>query len=113
MCYADDSQLYIAVNSNDDPQASLDILRDCIQSVFHWSTQNMLHTNSSKTEVIYFTSRFQKQPISLGTFEINNTQVTFSGKVLNLTFKNHINKICKTAQLAIYTFYWSYSQMPS
>ena len=109
MFYADDNQLYIAVNPNDTPQVSLDKLRECTQAILHWNTQNMLSTNPGITEVIHFTSRFQKQPIALDTFKFANTDVTVSDKVRNLgvimdknlSFTNHINDMCKKATLAI------------
>ena len=109
MFYADDNQLYIAVNPKETPQVSLDKLRECTQAILHWNTQNMLSTNPGKTEVIHFTSRFQKQPIALDTFKFANTDVTVSDKVRNLgvimdknlSFTNHINDMCKKATLAI------------
>ena len=109
MFYADDNQLYIAVNPKETPQVSLDKLRECTQAILHWNTQNMLSTNPEKTEVIHFTSRFQKQPIALDTFKFANTDVTVSDKVRNLgvimdknlSFTNHINDMCKKATLAI------------
>ena len=42
MFYADDNQLYIAVNPKDTPQVSLDKLRECTQAILHWNTQSML-----------------------------------------------------------------------
>lgn len=82
---------------------------ECTQAILHWNTQNMLSTNPGKTEVIHFTSRFQKQPIALDTFKFANTDVTVSDKVQNLgvimdknlSFTNHINDMCKKATLAI------------
>ena len=49
MFYADDNQLYIAVNPKETPQVSLDKLRECTQAILHWNTQNMLSTNPGKT----------------------------------------------------------------
>ena len=57
MFYADDSQLYIAINPNDHSPA-LDTLRNCVDAVINWNTQNMVSCNSGKTEVIQFTSGF-------------------------------------------------------
>jgi len=58
--YADDSQLYIAINPNDHSPA-LDTLRNCIDAVNvinNWNTQNMLLCHPGKTEVIQFTSHY-------------------------------------------------------
>ena len=56
MFYADDSQIYIAIKPNDQSSA-LATLRNCVNAVINWNTQNMLHCNPGKTEVIQFTSR--------------------------------------------------------
>ena len=57
MFYADDSQIYIAIKPNDQSSV-LATLRNCVNAVINWNTQNMLLCNPGKTEVIQFTSRF-------------------------------------------------------
>ena len=60
MFYADDIQIYIVI---DDPRHSIDsvgVLRGCINDVFTWNTKNMLKCNPGKTEILHFTSRFNK-----------------------------------------------------
>ena len=107
MFYADDSQLYIAINPNDYSPA-LDILRNCIDDVINWNTLNMLLCNPGKTEVIQFTSRFAQHPV-LNCFSFGNTTIELSDKVRNLgvildkelSLKQHVNNICKKAILAI------------
>ena len=59
--YADDTQLYIAIDPANQA-LSLTALRNCIEDVMRWNTQNMLRNNAEKTEVILFTSRFTKTP---------------------------------------------------
>ena len=61
MFYADDSQLYIAIKPNDQSSA-LATLRNCVNAVMNWNTQNMLLWNPGKTEVIQFSSRFVRNP---------------------------------------------------
>ena len=60
MFYADHTQICTAVNSHEFPANSLDILRTCVEDVFSWNTKNMLKSNSNKTEILHFTSRFSK-----------------------------------------------------
>ena len=107
MFYADDSQLYIAINPNDYSPA-LDTLRNCIDDVINWNTLNMLLCNPGKTEVIQFTSRFARHPV-LNCFSFGNTTIELSDKVRNLgvildkelSLKQRVNDICKKAILAI------------
>ena len=47
MFYADDSQLYIAIKPNDQSSA-LTTLRNCVNAVINWNTQNMLLFNPGK-----------------------------------------------------------------
>lgn len=63
MFYADDSQLYIAMKSNDQSLA-LATLQNCVNAVIYWNTQNMLLCNPGKTEVIQFTSSFVQNPVT-------------------------------------------------
>ena len=82
MFYADDSQLYIAINPNDHSPA-LDAVRNCIDAVINWNTQNMLLCNPRKTEVIQYTSCFVRHPI-LHHFSFGNTTIELSDKVRDL-----------------------------
>lgn len=103
MFYADDSQLYIAINPKEQP-AQLNTLRQCIEDVISWNTENKLLCNSSKTEVIYFSSRFSKNSTEIPQdFSFANTSVKITDKVKDLgmildsklTLTKHINDICK------------------
>ena len=84
MFYADESQLYIAINPNDHSPA-LDTLRNCIGAVnvINWNTQNMLLCHPGKTEVIQFTSRFVRYPV-LHHSSFGNTTIELSDKVQDL-----------------------------
>ena len=55
--YADDTQLYIAIDPANQA-LSLTALRNCIEDVIRWNTQNMLRSNAQKTKVILFTFWF-------------------------------------------------------
>ena len=58
-------------------------LRNCIDTVINWNTQNMLLCNPRKTEVIQYTSRFVRHLI-LHHFSFGNTTIELSDKVRDL-----------------------------
>ena len=74
-----------------------------------WNTKNMLKSNPGKTEILYFTSRFKKQPSSLETLTLANSTIRIKAKAKNLgivmdknlLFIDHINETCKKASFAI------------
>ena len=105
--YADDTQLYIAIDpANQDP--SLTALQTCIEDVMRWNTQNKLRSNAEKTEVILFTSRFTKTP-NIEKLFFDSTVIELTEKVRdlgvildkNLTLTYHINETCRKATNAI------------
>ena len=53
--YADDSQVYIAVNPDNTGDALVS-LKKCVKDIFLWNTKNMLKSNPEKTEVLHFSS---------------------------------------------------------
>ncbi len=101
MFYADDSDLYVAINPNN-PLTSYETLSDCINEVILWNTRNMLFCNPGKTEVLHLSSRFKKHQNLQENFSFANTTVQVSDKVVNLgtildknmTLSSHINEIC-------------------
>ena len=70
MFYADDTQLYIAVNPKD-PSPAYEALRNCIHDVITWNTNNLLMCNPEKTEVIS-KSKFNKNLTINQVFSLNN-----------------------------------------
>ena len=109
MFYADDTQIYIAI---DDPKQSVDsvgFLKGCINDVFAWNSKNMLKCNPGKTEILHFTSRLSKQPTVYETLSLANTAVEVKTKAKNLgvmmdktlSFTEHTNEMCKKASYAI------------
>ena len=83
MFYADDSDLYVAINPNN-PLTSYETLSDCINEVILWNTRNMLLCNPGKTEVLHLSSRFIKHQNLQENFSFANTTVQVSDKVVNL-----------------------------
>ena len=68
----------------------------------------MLKSNPGKTEILYFTSRFKKQPssletLTLATSTIGKAKAKNLGIVMdkNLLFNDHINETCKKSSFAI------------
>ena len=109
MMYADDSQLYIFLNRNN-RVITTEKLEACIDDVMNWITCNMLMGNPTKTEVIHFYSRYMKpdcplRPIKVGGHDVQPVnKVKDLGVTLDscLTFKVHINNICRSASQSIH-----------
>ncbi|XP_056587301.1 uncharacterized protein LOC130407959 isoform X1 [Triplophysa dalaica] len=102
-CYADDTQLYIS--SRPDDSFKLSKLAECIEDIKHWMTSNFLLLNSSKTEILLIAPKLSKPNISDYSLQIESCTVTPTNTVKdlgvildgNLSFKNHISNITKTA----------------
>ena len=56
--YADDTQLYLTMESTHQSEA-VNKLESCISDVRSWAIQNKLMLNDSKTETIHFHSAFR------------------------------------------------------
>jgi len=107
--YADDTQIYISINKHADAQDSINRLQSCINDVFAWNMKNMLKTNPDKTEILHFSSRFNKHSTALSTITLSGSTVVIKPKAKNLgvildktlSFNDHINDICKKVFCAI------------
>ena len=105
MFYADDAQIYIAIKDPEDSVDPVGILQACVNDVFAWNTKNMLKSNPGKTEILYFTSRFRKQPSSLETLTLANSTIGIKAKAKNLgivmdknlLFNDETKQTCKNA----------------
>ena len=109
MFYADDTQLYIAVNPKK-PSSELDRLSSCVEDIIKWNTDNFLLCNPTKTEVMHLTSRFIKNHspplqflISGDTTIKPSEQVRDLGVILDkhMNMTLHINDTCKKILLSI------------
>ena len=109
MFYADDTQLYIAVNPKK-PSSELDRLSSCVEDIIKWNTDNFLLCNPTKTEVMHLTSRFIKNHspplqflISGDTTIKPSEQVRDLGVILDkhMNMRLHINDTCKKILLSI------------
>ena len=109
MFFADDTQLYIAVNPKK-PSSELDRLSSCVEDIIKWNTDNFLLCNPTKTEVMHLTSRFIKNHspplqflISGDTTIKPSEQVRDLGVILDkhMNMTLHINDTCKKILLSI------------
>ena len=107
MIYADDTQLYLVLDSRSD--GKLQRLEDCVRGVKTWTAENRLLLNDSKTEVLHLTSRFIRNPTPISTIKVGDCDVDTASEVRNLgvmfdqymTSVPHVNKVCRAASLAI------------
>lgn len=98
--YADDTQLYIAVEPND--AAAINSIAACLLAINKWMSNNFLKLNEDKTEILLV------GPIKKREMLLNNMgklapwvkpKVTSLGVIIDsdLSFKSHINKVTKTS----------------
>ena len=75
--YADDTQLYIKLSTNDIINAK-SILMNCIREIQNWSASMRLKLNASKTELIWFDRKLScdnDSPSKIMEFEASNFTV--------------------------------------
>lgn len=105
MMYADDSQLYIAINPRSDRSAWLSKIELCIRDFFIWCTNNGLTCSLGKTEVAHFRSCHTRtfvpiNNITIGDAVISPMPVVRDLGVLmdqHLLLRNQVNNMCKSA----------------
>ena len=90
LMYADDTQLYIMFSS-DQRAESADHLSLCVSDLVCWAGQNMLKINDAKTEVLHFSSRFNRNycplRVTVGDCEIVPVD---SARNLGAMFDKHV-----------------------
>ena len=102
--YADDSQLYLAFKLQDCEDAYAQ-MESCIEEIRGWMSANFLCFNDSKTEVIFFGSKYSlrnepQMPLKVGNELITPTMSARNiGVVMDqsMSLKEHIANICKSA----------------
>ena len=107
MLYADDSELYVAFNRRS-KQSAITNLEIWISDIQALSSENKLSCNPTKIEIVHLHSRFLNFT-SIPGINIGDYLVPISKEVCNLgamfdkhlTMPSHINKICRTASLAL------------
>ena len=102
MIYADDSQLYMAINTSN-RSLMLSKVELCTRDILSWCTSNILSCNPTKTEIAHFMSQFKQYDPIPGIF--NNGVIIPAvqgardlGTILDshLKLNAHVNNICKT-----------------
>ena len=98
--YADDTQIYIALSSDD--YSPIQSLCHCLEQVTNWINQNFLQLNQDKTEVIVFGNKEKRIAVSKHLESLSlktRDQVRNLGVLIDsdLTFSSHIKSITKTA----------------
>ena len=109
MIYADDTQLYLIMESSD-RASQVSKLEDCVREVKAWTIANKLLLNDTKTEVVHLTSRFLRQLNPIASLTIGSSEVDVTDHARNLgvvmdkhmTLSTHINNICRSASYAIF-----------
>ena len=109
MCYADDTQLYIAANPKK-PSSELDRLSSSVEDIIKWNTDNFFLCNPTKTDVMHLTTRLIKnhspppQSLIFGDTTIKPCEkVRDLGVILDkhMNMTRHINGTCKKILLSI------------
>jgi hypothetical protein len=104
--YADDTQLYVALTSNNNLHSGTLYLENCLIDLSAWFCSNGLALNPDKSDAIIFGTHQRLSNLSHpNTININGTSVTLSTKVKllgvtldnHLTFNDHINTICSSS----------------
>ena len=107
MINADDSQLYVAINTSN-RSLMLSKLELCTRDILSWYTSNILSCSPTKTEIAHFMSQFKQYDPIPGIF-INGVIIPAVpatrdlGTILDshLKLNAHVNNICKTAHYGI------------
>ncbi len=88
MFYADDTQLWVPVNTNNplDLQMCIDKMSNCIQDISNWMLTNKLKLNASKTELLFIKSPFLRTPLTKISLAIDNTIIFSTTTARNLGF---------------------------
>ena len=107
MSYADDTQLYISLEPNNNQEAK-SRLESCLFDLYNWFSANMLVCNRDKSNFIYFTSKFHNHSSSF--------TISFGSSVLlpvdtvrylgvnwdeHLLMRSNIGKCCQLASFSL------------
>ncbi|PIK52476.1 hypothetical protein BSL78_10634 [Apostichopus japonicus] len=102
--YADDTQLLLAFDKDDVPNA-FHKMETCISAVNTWLTTNQLKLNCDKTEFIVFRSRFSEVTPNFPPLTVGKDSINISSTVRNLgayfdqtmSLENHVTNLCRSA----------------
>ena len=105
-CYADDTQLYIAIEHSANLHSKLLRMERCVADIRNWMRHTMLKLNDDKTELIVFALRYNQHLYSDDSMMIGNTTVVCEPQVKNLgvifdqvmSMRQHVNYTSRTAR---------------
>ena len=97
--YADDTQLYIAIEHSANLHSELLQMKRCVADIRNWMRHNMLKLNDDKTELIVFALRYNQHLYSNTSMVIGNTTVVCEPQVRNIgvifdqvmSMRQHVN----------------------
>ncbi len=105
--YADDTQLYLAIDPSSEmgTESAIRQIQLCLTDIKNWMESNFLKLNDDKTEVIVFGSLSMLSDIGKITINVGDQRVEAADKVCNLgvvfdpnlKMDKHITKVCRTA----------------
>ena len=105
--YADDTQIYLSFDFHN-PASQLECqvkVQQCVSRIKSWMTCNKLQLNDEKTVVIYISSSYYQDQITIKNFAFDKTIIVPSTLVRNLgpitdnrmTMRDQITALCRTA----------------
>ena len=105
--YADDTQIYLSFDfHNPASQQECQVkMQQCVSRIKSWMTCNKLQLNDEKTDVIYISSSYYQDQITIKNFAFDKTIIVPSTLVRNLgvifdnrmTMRDQITALCRTA----------------
>ena len=99
MMYADDTQLYL-ITQNSRRSSGLETLEHCANDIIQWMKDNKLLCNTSKTEVLHFTSRFlDVDSITHVTIGNSVKELTSEARDLGVILDHHL-------KMSSHTLHW-------
>lgn len=107
MIFADDTQMYLVMQRSEQ-SSCLSKLELCAQDILSWMADNKLLCNSSKTEILQFSSRcLQRQPIAAVNIAGSEIKTSVNARDLGvtldqcLTMSKHVSNLCKSASFVL------------
>ena len=107
MSYADDTQIYISLEPNNNQEAK-SRLEACLSDLYNWFSANMLVCNRDKSNFIYFTSKFHNHssPFSIpfGSSVLHPVDTVRNLGVnwdKHLSMRSNISKCCKMTSFSL------------